>query len=97
MSLDGQPARSVRYREFMRPQGYDDELRSVFRRDNNTWGVVGLSTKARTRAFDADDVAIMQGIGATVEGALHAHVRGVTPWLSNRRRRDCSLLIATAR
>ena len=83
LSLDGQPARSVRYREFMQPQGYDDELRSVFRRDNNTWGVVGLYREGVHAAFDADDVAIMQGISATVAGALRAHVRGATPWLQS--------------
>jgi hypothetical protein len=27
LSLDDRPSRSMRYRDFMRPQGYDDELR----------------------------------------------------------------------
>ena len=36
LSHDGRPSRSVRYRDFMQPQGYEDELRSVFRTGNST-------------------------------------------------------------
>lgn len=38
----GTPERSARAREFLRPQGYGDELRAAFRTGPSTWGVVGL-------------------------------------------------------
>ena len=36
------PMRSARYRDFLQPQGYDDELRVVFRTAGKSWGVGGL-------------------------------------------------------
>jgi len=42
LSLDDRPTRSARYRDFMQPQGYDDELRGVFQTGDNTWGFVDL-------------------------------------------------------
>jgi hypothetical protein len=42
IALDDRPARSMRYRDFMQPQGYHDELRAVFQVANSTWGVVGI-------------------------------------------------------
>ena len=36
------PMRSARYRDFLQPQGYDDELRVVFRNAGRSWGVAGL-------------------------------------------------------
>jgi DNA-binding CsgD family transcriptional regulator len=81
LSLEGRPSRSVRYRDFMQPQGYEDELRSVFRTGNSTWGVVGLYREAVHAPFDEDDVAVMKGVSEAVAGALRAHVRETTPWL----------------
>jgi DNA-binding CsgD family transcriptional regulator len=81
LSLDDRPSRSIRYRDFMQPQGYDDELRSVFRTGTSTWGVVGLYRERGHPAFDEDDIAVMKGISAVVAGALRSHVREMTPWL----------------
>lgn len=81
LSLDDRPSRSVRYREFMAPQGYDDELRAVFRTGDSTWGVVGLYRDAAGPSFDEDDVAVVRALSATVAGALRAHVREASPWL----------------
>jgi DNA-binding CsgD family transcriptional regulator len=81
LSLDGRLSRSMRYREFMQPQGYADELRSVFRTGNNTWGVVGLYREGGHAPFDEDDIAIMKGISAVVADALRSHVREISPWL----------------
>jgi hypothetical protein len=41
-ATDGQPGRSVRYRELHRELGYGDELRGVFRSRNAAWAVVSL-------------------------------------------------------
>jgi DNA-binding CsgD family transcriptional regulator len=81
LALGGRPARSMRYREFMKPQGYADELRSVFRTGTSTWGVVGLYREAAHAPFDEDDVAVMKGISAVVAGAFRSHVRASSPWL----------------
>ena len=37
-ATDSQPARSARYREFLAPQGYGDELRAAFRIGEGAWG-----------------------------------------------------------
>ena len=81
LALDERPARSVRYRDFMQPQGYHDELRAVFKVGTSTWGVAGLYREASQRPFDEDDVALMKAIGPTVATALRAHVREASPWL----------------
>lgn len=38
LSLDGDVTRSARYRDLLRPQGYEDELRGVLRTGGSTWG-----------------------------------------------------------
>jgi DNA-binding CsgD family transcriptional regulator len=81
LALDDRPARSIRYREFMQPQGYDDELRSVFRSGASTWGIVGLYREGAHDPFDEDDLAIMHAISEPVADALRTHVRKNTPWI----------------
>jgi DNA-binding CsgD family transcriptional regulator len=81
LALDERPSRSIRYRDFMQPQGYHDELRAVFQVGKSTWGVAGLYREASQRPFDEDDVALMKAIGPTVATALRAHVRQASPWL----------------
>jgi DNA-binding CsgD family transcriptional regulator len=71
----------MRYRDFMQPQGYDDELRAVFRTGNSTWGVVGLYREGVHPPFDEDDVAVMKGISSAVARALRSRVRQISPWL----------------
>jgi DNA-binding CsgD family transcriptional regulator len=80
LALDGRPTRSIRYREFVKPQGYDDELRGVFRTGDQTWGFVGLY-REHGRPFDDGDVAVVRAISGAVAGALRTHVRSTTPWL----------------
>lgn len=81
LSLDDRPSRSIRYRDFMKPQGYDDELRAVFKTGDSTWGVVGLYRDGANPRFDEGDIAVMKGISRAVAGALRAHVREISPWL----------------
>lgn len=81
LSLDERPSRSIRYRDFMLPQGYHDELRAVFQAGGSTWGVAGLYRELSHPPFDEDDVALMKAIGPAVAGALRAHVREISPWL----------------
>jgi DNA-binding CsgD family transcriptional regulator len=81
LALDGRPARSIRYRDFMRPQGYEDELRAVFQSGASTWGVVGLYRDSATQPFDHDDVAVIKGISGIVADAFRHHARAANPWL----------------
>jgi DNA-binding NarL/FixJ family response regulator len=82
LSLDDRPGRSVRYREFMKPQGYEDELRGTFRAGESTWGFVDLFRESDSKPFSEDEVELMRAIGAVVGSALRTHVRRANPWLS---------------
>jgi DNA-binding CsgD family transcriptional regulator len=65
-----QPARSARYREFLAPQGYGDELRAAFRTGGTTWGVVDVFRERGAKAFTPREVEIVQLIGPAVASAL---------------------------
>ena len=80
--LDGRVGKSVRYRELVRPYGYDDELRGVFTHGDNTWGVVSLYRERSRPPFDEHETALVKMMSASIAGALRRHVRAATPWLS---------------
>jgi DNA-binding CsgD family transcriptional regulator len=70
----GQPARSARYREFLAPQGYGDELRAAFRVGQSTWGVVDLYRDRTRGAFTATEREHVRRIAPAVAAALRAFV-----------------------
>lgn len=82
LSLDDRPARSVRYRDFMVPQGFEDELRAAFRLGDSVWGFVDLYRESAGQPFSTDDVDLLKAIGGAVAGALRHHVRTASPWLA---------------
>ena len=82
LDLDERVSRSPRYREFMKPQGYGDELRAALRTDGSPWGVVSLYREGGHRPFDRDDVAAIDSIRPVVARALRSHVRELSPWLA---------------
>jgi len=45
------PRLSSRYRRFVTPQGYDDELRVAFRSGDNTWAVAAPISREGSSAF----------------------------------------------
>jgi DNA-binding CsgD family transcriptional regulator len=65
-----QPARSARYREFLAPQGYGDELRAAFRIGRNTWGVLDLYRERSRGAFTSQEVDLVRTIVPSVASAL---------------------------
>lgn len=71
-TTDDRPVRSPRYRDFMRPQGWDDELRVVFRTGGRAWAMAGLYRERGRPPFDADDVALMAALSPVVAGAVRA-------------------------
>lgn len=81
LSLGGRAARSIRYRECLVPQGYDDELRAVFRSGDSTWGAMALYREGVHSPFDADDVAVVRSITGLVADGLRVHVRRAVPWM----------------
>jgi len=71
-ATDGHPARSARYREFLAPQGYGDELRAVFRLDNAIWGVLDVFRARGREPFSEREVDLIAGIGPALAAALRA-------------------------
>jgi DNA-binding CsgD family transcriptional regulator len=78
------PVRSARYRDMMRPLGWGDDLRVVFRTGGRTWGMAALLRDEGRPAFDADDVALMSAISPVVGAAIRmrAAVEVSSPVLS---------------
>jgi DNA-binding CsgD family transcriptional regulator len=81
LALDDRPSRSIRYRDFMRPQGYEDELRAVLRHGESVWGVVGLYREDGRPHFDRGDVDTVRAVSGVVATALRSFVRSTSPWL----------------
>lgn len=64
------PQRSARYRDFLRPQGYDDELRAVFRCRESSWAIAALLREPGRRPFDEGEVATLGAISGIVANAM---------------------------
>jgi len=71
-TTDGNPARSTRYREFLQPQGFGDELRAVFRVGNATWGLVDLFRDRTRSPFTARDVETVLALAPVIGTALRS-------------------------
>lgn len=69
-ATDGLPARSARYRDFLRPEGFGDELRVAFRVGTFTWGVAGLMRGAGRAPFSREEVALVAALSAPIGTAL---------------------------
>ena len=76
---DGQPARSARYRELLRPNGFDDELRAVMRVDGSPWASIGLYRERGRPAFEAADAELVAGLSAPLATAVREHARPAGP------------------
>jgi DNA-binding CsgD family transcriptional regulator len=80
LSTDDRPVRSARYREFLAPQGYGDELRAVFSVGGSTWGITALYREQGRPAFTAAECATVASVTPIVASALRTHVAVTTPW-----------------
>ena len=81
LSLDDRPARSIRYREFMVPQGFEDELRAVLRAGDSIWGFIDFYRESASQPFAAEDVALVKSVTSIIASSLRKHVRATNPWL----------------
>lgn len=73
-ATDHHPTRSARYREFLSPQGYGDELRAAFRLGSTTWGVVDLFRDKARGEFTAQEREQVRRIAPAVGTALRRFV-----------------------
>jgi DNA-binding CsgD family transcriptional regulator len=80
LATDDRPVRSARYREFLKPQGYDDELRAVFSVGGTTWGITALYRERDRPAFTAEECELVATVVPVIASALRTHVAGSTPW-----------------
>ncbi len=70
LSTDDRPARSHRFRDLLRPNGFGDELRTVLRADGRPWAVLSLFREAGRPAFSAADLALAGGLSEPLAGAI---------------------------
>jgi DNA-binding CsgD family transcriptional regulator len=79
-ATDDRPARSARYREFLAPQQYGDELRGVMKTGGSVWGSLDLFREQGRTPFAPSDLAFVTAIGPLVAAALRSFaVRTVAP------------------
>lgn len=62
--------RSARSREFLRPQGYGDELRAAFRTGASTWGVVALFREQKQKKFTDQDTRVLGDLSSAIAEGL---------------------------
>jgi DNA-binding CsgD family transcriptional regulator len=69
------PARSARYREFLRPNGLGDELRAALRVDGDTWAWLSLYREQGRPAFGTDDIELVASLSEPLAEAVRDHAR----------------------
>jgi DNA-binding CsgD family transcriptional regulator len=72
------PAGSIRYREFLQPRGFDDELRAVMRVDGRPWAQLSLVRESGRPSFDADEAEFVGGLSGPLAEAIREHARPAT-------------------
>lgn len=71
----GDPQCSPRFRRFVRPLGFDDELRVVLRVGDVPWGSVTLWRREGAAPFAEAEVAMLAGLSGPIAEALRRHAR----------------------
>jgi DNA-binding CsgD family transcriptional regulator len=69
------PLYSARYREQLRPLGYDDELRAVLRAGTSPWGAIWLFRHHGQRAFTHGEVGLVASLSEPLGEALRVRAR----------------------
>jgi len=70
LSTGDRPARSHRFRDLLRPNGFGDELRTVLRADGRPWAVLSLFREAGRPAFTAADLTLAGSLSEPLAGAI---------------------------
>jgi DNA-binding CsgD family transcriptional regulator len=71
-ATDDRPARSARYREFLAPQSYGDEVRAALKTGGSTWGVVDIFREQGRASFTTAEVSFLAAIGPVIASALRS-------------------------
>ena len=71
----GEPARSARFRELLRPSGWDDELRAVLRTDGCAWASVTLFRSEGRPPFGDAEAELLGGLSRPLAEAVRDHAR----------------------
>jgi DNA-binding NarL/FixJ family response regulator len=66
----GTPARSPRYREFLEPHGFTDELRAVLRVDERPWATIALLRRDGQPPFDAREAGLLASLSKPLAEAV---------------------------
>jgi DNA-binding CsgD family transcriptional regulator len=66
----GDPSLSTRFRWFMKPMGYADELRAVLRVGDVPWGIVTMWRHEGEGAFSAADAEVLAGLATPLGDRL---------------------------
>ena len=69
------PRVSGRYRRFLRPNGFDDELRAVLRVGESPWGSITLLRREGQPAFTRTETRLMASLSAPLGEALRVRAR----------------------
>jgi DNA-binding CsgD family transcriptional regulator len=76
VATSDRPARSARYREILRPQGFEDELRAVIRADGHLWASVALLRTGSAPAFAPGEIELVASLSEPLAEVVREHVRG---------------------
>lgn len=71
----GDPHRSPRYRSFLRPLGFEDELRAVLRVGSAPWGSITLWRRHGQGSFTRREIALVASLSAPIGAAVRLHAR----------------------
>jgi DNA-binding CsgD family transcriptional regulator len=70
---------SPRFRRFLQPLGFDDELRTVLRSSGAPWGTITLWRRRGAAPFTQQDAALLAQLSAPLADALRRHARPGAP------------------
>jgi DNA-binding CsgD family transcriptional regulator len=74
-AVGDEPEHSRRFRRFLRPLGFHDELRTVLRVGDAPWGSITLWRREGQSPFTDREAAIVAGLSAPIAEALRRHAR----------------------
>jgi DNA-binding CsgD family transcriptional regulator len=77
LATHDRPARSARYREFVSPNGFGDELRAVLRVGGSSWAALSLYREHGRPAFSESETELVASLSAPLAAAVRDHARSV--------------------
>ena len=73
------PGRCARYRNFLRPLGFEDELRAVLRVGDSPWGAVSLLRRQAQTPFTRRETDVVAGLAEPLGEVLRTHAQAGSP------------------